>query len=296
MEERFRRFYAGKEVPSVFELELVHKNSGVVPVEVRARFIRDTQGNLTGIQTIHRDISARRALERQRADFLAMLTHDIRNPLGVILGYTEMLRDKAREQDAHWEADVLSRIESSTLTVHSLVTNYLDLSKIEAGQLTLTKQTVAINDILSRVGWQYESESRRQRLTLELHLQQGLPLITGDPGALERVFANLLHNGLKFTPQHGRVTVTSARQNGEVVGAIRDTGSGMAAAEVPTLFEKYRQAEHSKRSQGTGLGLFIVKMLVEAHGGRIEVESTLGVGSCFSVFFPVAAPGGPRGG
>src|SRR5262245_59286711 len=206
-----------------------------------------------------------------------------------------MLREKAREQDAHWEADVLSRIESSALTVHSLVTNYLDLSKIEAGQLTLTKQAVVINDVLSRVGRQYESESRRQRLTLELHLQQGLPPITGDPGALERVFANLLHNGLKFTPQQGRVTVTSARQNGEVVAAIRDTGSGMAAAEIPTLFEKYRQAEHPKRSQGTGLGLFIVKMLVEAHGGRIEVESTPGVGSCFSVFLPVAAPGGPRG-
>ncbi|HKA53273.1 MAG TPA: PAS domain-containing sensor histidine kinase [Candidatus Binatia bacterium] len=296
MEERFRRFYAGEEVPSVFEIELVHKNGGVVPAEVRARFIRDAEGNLTGIQTIHRDISARRALEQQRADFLAMLTHDIRNPLGVILGYTEMLREKAREQDAHWEADVLSRIESSALTVHSLVTNYLDLSKIEAGQLTLTKQAVVINDVLSRVGRQYESESRRQRLTLELHLQQGLPPITGDPGALERVFANLLHNGLKFTPQQGRVTVTSARQNGEVVAAIRDTGSGMAAAEIPTLFEKYRQAEHPKRSQGTGLGLFIVKMLVEAHGGRIEVESTPGVGTCFSVFFPMTTPGGPQGG
>ncbi|MBI3796918.1 MAG: PAS domain S-box protein, partial [Deltaproteobacteria bacterium] len=158
MEERFRRFYAGEEIPSVFELELVHKDGSVVPVEVRARFIRDAQGNFTGFQTIHRDITARKALERQRADFLAMLTHDIRNPLGVILGYTEMLRDSARERAAKRDDGLRDRIEVSAFTVHSLVTNYLERSRIEAGQLTLVQESLAINDILSRVGKQYESE------------------------------------------------------------------------------------------------------------------------------------------
>ncbi|HEV8718657.1 MAG TPA: HAMP domain-containing sensor histidine kinase [Candidatus Binatia bacterium] len=218
-----------------------------------------------------------------------MLTHDIRNPLGVILGYTEMLREKAIEQQARWEEDILSRVETSALTIHSLVTNYLDLSKIEAGQLTLAKQSVAINDVLSRVGRQYERESRRRHLTMELQLQEELPLIEGDPAALERVFANLVHNGLKFTPQQGRVTITSAQRNGEVMTTISDTGSGMVAAEIPGLFEKYRQAKHAKQVQGTGLGLFIVKTLVEAHDGRIEVQSTPGVGTCISVFLPVTA-------
>jgi PAS domain S-box-containing protein len=293
-EERFRRFSAGEEVPAVFELELVHKNGGVVPVEVRARFIRDAEGNLIGIQTVHRDISARKMLEQQRADFLAMLTHDIRNPLSVILGYTEMLRETARERQTHGEEDILSRIEISALTVHSLVTNYLDLSKIEAGQLSLAKQPVAINDVLSRVGRQYERESRRQRLTLELRLQEKLPFIEGDPAALERVFANLVHNGIKFTPQQGRVTITSARQNGEVMAAVSDTGPGIAAAEIPELFEKYRQAKHAKQAQGTGLGLFIVRTLVEAHGGRIEVGGTPEGGTCFSVFLPVTPTVGRR--
>src|SRR5262249_17894640 len=161
---------------------------------VRARFIRDGQGTITGFQTIHRDMTARKALERQRSDFLAMLTHDMRNPLTVILGYTEMLRESARERAAKRDENLLDRIEASTLTGHWLVTNYLELSKIEAGQLLLVQDPLAINDILQRVGRQYESEARRRQLTLQLRLQDSLPNITGDPVALERVFANLLHN------------------------------------------------------------------------------------------------------
>ena len=288
-EERTRRFLAGERVGSIFEGEQVRKDGSVVPVEVRTRAIRDREGRPIGFQGIYRDISARKALERQRADFLAMLTHDIRNPLAVILGYTEMLRERAREQGADWEENLLNRIESSALTVHSLVTNYLDLSKIEAGQLSLAKRSLVINDILRRVGRQYESESRRRHLTLQVHLQEGLPFVEGDPVALERVFANLLHNGLKFTPEQGRVTVTSAQRDREVMAAISDTGPGMAAAEIPLLFEKYWRAEHSKLQEGAGLGLFIVKALVEAHSGRVEVESTPGVGTCFSVFLPATA-------
>jgi signal transduction histidine kinase len=160
----------------------------------------------------------------------------------------------------------------------------------------LAKRSLAINDILSRVGRQYESESRRRRLTLEIHLQEELPFIEGDPAALERVFANLLHNGLKFTPEQGRVAIASAQRDGEVIATVSDTGPGIATAEIPMLFEKYWQAEDTKQQQGTGLGLYIVKTLVEAHGGRIEVESTPGVRTCFSVFLPVTAPAEQREG
>jgi two-component system, OmpR family, phosphate regulon sensor histidine kinase PhoR len=296
MEERFRRFYAGEEIPSVFELELVGKDGGIVPEEVRARFIKDAQGNITGLQTIHRDISARKALERQRADFLAMLTHDIRNPLGVILGYTEMLRDSARARAAQRDENFLDRIEASALTVHALVTNYLELSKIEAGQLTLVPESLAINDILGRVGRQYESEARRRQLTLQLRLQDGLPNIAGDPVALERIFANLLHNALKFTPGAGQVTISSAQQNGAVVASVTDTGPGIAAQEIPLLFERYKQSQTSRNREGAGLGLFIVKSLVAAHHGRLEVKSTPGTGTCFSVFLPALASGQPHEG
>jgi PAS domain S-box-containing protein len=288
MEERFRRFYAGEKVSSVFDLELVRKDGSVVPVEVRARFIRDGEGNLIGIQTIHRDMSVRKALEEQRADFLAMLTHDIRTPLQVILGYSELLLDEAQAHNRTWEADVLLRLRSSTLTVSSLVANYLDFSKIEKGRLELTTRPLALNHILRQIKEQYEAEARRRRVTLHLQLQEDLSTIHGDPLALERVFANLLQNALKFTPEAGQVTVRSAQDDGEVIAAIADSGPGIAPEELPLLFEKYRRTEEGKKREGTGLGLFIVKSLVEAHGGRVEVESIVGVGSCFRVFLPTA--------
>jgi len=292
--ERIRRALAGERLPPTFELEVVNKNGKVVPVEARACLIRNPEGFPIGYQGIYRDITERKALEQQRADFLAMLSHDIRNPLGVILGYAEMLLEEEAVQQAAGAADLLERILSNALTVHSLVTNYLDLTRIEAGQLILAKRPLRLNDLLLRVGRQYEAEARRRRIRLEYQLQLDLPLIEADAVALERVFANLLHNALKFTPQGGQVTIRSTLAAGEVVAAIADTGPGIRAEDIPLLFEKYRRTDQEESPSGTGLGLFIVRSVVTAHGGRVAVDSTPGVGTCFSVFLPVETPGGKR--
>jgi signal transduction histidine kinase len=183
--------------------------------------------------------------------------------------------------------EILGRIRSSGLTVHSLVANYLDLSRIETGQLILRKELLQLNDLLLQVGRQYEAEARQRRLALDIRLQTNLPPVTADAVALERVFANLLHNALKFTPTGGQVTIHSTQNDKGVVVAVADTGPGLAPEEIPLLFEKYQKAEHSKHQAGTGLGLFIVKSIVEAHEGRISVDSTPGTGTCFSVFLPI---------
>lgn len=291
VEERARRFLAGEKLPSAtFEAELVRKDGQIVPVEARTRAIRDSGGKPIGFQGMYRDISARKALERQRADFLAMITHDIKNPLWVILGCSEILLEKVREHGtvSGEVEDLLERLRNNALTVHSLVTNYLDLSRIESGHLTLAKKPLAINDVLHQVQQQYEIEARRRRINLRLRLQQNLPPVEGDPLALARVFANLVHNALKFTPERSQVTISSAWQHGEVVGTVTDAGPGIALEKIPLLFEKYKQAGAISHQEGTGLGLFIAKTLVEAHGGRIEVVNLPDHGARFSVFLPAA--------
>ena len=289
IEDRSKKAQQGESVAPTFELELVRKDGDVVPVECQLRYIRDKAGKPTGLYATYRDLSAKKERERQRTEFIAMLSHDIKNPLGVILGYTDLLLEEMGEQGRVEEKGVLERIRINALTVHSLVVNYLNFSKIEAGQLTLTKESLLLNDVVQLVGQRYETEARRRNIVLTFALQPDLPQILGDPLALERVVTNLLHNALKFTPESGCVTLRTRADDGAIVVAVEDTGPGIAEAALSDLFQKFRRATKNGYHEGMGLGLFISKELVEAHGGHIDVKSTLGQGSCFSVCLPLGS-------
>ncbi|MBI3248871.1 MAG: PAS domain S-box protein [Deltaproteobacteria bacterium] len=285
-EEQTRRFLAGERTPSIFEAEQMRQDGSIVPVEVRTRAIRDKNGKPIGFQGVYRDISARKALERQRADFLAMLTHDIKNPLGVILGYSEMLLEMLQSQGRAEESALVEKLKSSAFTVHSLVNNHLDLSRIEAGAVALAKSPLDLGSLLMRVGRQYEAGARRRQLSFHFSLQDEPITVVGDGVALERVFANLVQNAVKFTPAAGQVTLSLTREKALAIATVADTGPGIAPEEIPSLFEKYQRAKASAAQEGVGLGLFIAKSLVEAHNGHIEVQSVLGHGTSFRVTLP----------
>jgi PAS domain S-box-containing protein len=247
------------------------------------------------IQCNVRDISARKQLEQQRADFVATLTHDIRSPLGVVASYTELALETSGVPAEVRE--FLAAIERSVQTLLSLVANYLQHSQIDADGVRLMKQPLDVNALLERVCRPWQAECARRHLTLELRLLfPDLGLMNGDPAALERVFTNLVHNALKFTPDGGRITVESKQDGANVVVVITDTGPGIAAKEVPNLFVRYRRMSGRRSHEGAGLGLFIVKALVEGHGGSVRVVSRRGTGSSFVVVLPITPQpqqGGP---
>ena len=230
-----------------------------------------------------------KSLDQQRAEFLSMLTHDIKNPLSVIVGYADMLAEQLTAHGLTEAAEMCGMMTSNVLAVQSLVSNYLYLSTREAGGLQLPRKPVAIHDVLRSVAGRYAAEAQQRRIRLEMRMAENAPPVAGNPEALERIFANLVDNALKFTPASGEVTLGSEFLNGEVIVTVSDTGPGIAQEELPLIFEKYLRAAKDQFRTGVGLGLFIVQQLVNAHGGRIEVASTPGISTRFSVCLPAAS-------
>ena len=225
--------------------------------------------------------------ERVKMELVAALAHDIKSPLGIIMGYTERLTDQISGDRANADKiDALDRIQENAQRIVNLVTGFLEASKAEAGKLEIARRPVAVNPLLEQVARQLESDVRKKNLALELRLDDRLPDLTGDSAQLERVFWNLLGNAIKFTPAGGKVTVSSARQDGVAAVSIRDTGIGIQPEDLPLLFTQFRRLNSAAKIDGTGLGLFIVKTIVEAHRGTVQAESPAGGGSNFTVRIP----------
>src|SRR5439155_25012956 len=210
---------------------------------------------------VFRDCSERQALDQLRADFLSMITHDIKTPLTVILGYTELLTE-AESRPADMPPDILAHIRESGEKIHTLVSNFLDVSRIEAGRLVLDRRVIDLGGVVTQAVDQLAWSARRKGLALSVE-SGTLPAVVADESQMERVVGNLVGNAIKYTAAGGAVRVTTGRHNGHVTVAVRDTGRGIPAHELPHLFEKYRRVRDKNRTEGTGLGLFIAKTIVE---------------------------------
>lgn len=233
------------------------------------------------------ELSAYKEVVQRQTEFLSMLSHEIRAPLGSILGYIEILTDELEKTENHAVDDLLGRLSHNARMLQFLIVNYLDFHNVDIKPLKLTPQPLQINALLQGVLQDYEPEAKRAQITLQGHWQELLPLLVGDKMALERVVGNLLYNALKYTPKGGVVTVSSRLDGDEICVSVTDTGPGIVPEEAAALFEKYYQAPSTASLAGSGLGLYIVKKFVEAHGGRITVTNTPPAGSCFQVWLPI---------
>ena len=264
------------------------KDGEIFEAYLAASVLHNTNGEVAGIMGISRDITSRKALERQRTEMLTMLTHDIKSPLGGILACADLVLEGVQRHGLSEEKELVERLRSNVFMIDALVTNYLDFSRIEAGHLTLVKRPVCLQDIVRRVSLQYETAARRKGVAFTVDEPARPVTVEGDTLALGRVVTNLVDNAVKFTPEGGCVRVDITQQAEEGTVEVSDTGNGIGAGELPLIFEKYRRVVGSRQRDGSGLGLYIVKALVEAHRGRVTVESTVGRGSSFSVILPLS--------
>jgi len=226
--------------------------------------------------------------ERFKRRLVAVLAHDIKNPLGIIMGYAETVASRLeRRPETQEDIESLERIQSNAQRIVKLVTGFLDASRVEAGKMELPRSPVQLNHLIREVGQQQMGDLQKKNVSLSVDLDDRLPEIMGDEAQLDRVLWNLVGNAVKFAPRGGKITVTSRLENRHVCVSIKDTGKGIPRDEVPLLFSEFRRLSGTAKIEGTGLGLFIVKTIVEAHGGTVDVESQEGQGSTFTIRFPV---------
>ncbi len=226
---------------------------------------------------------------RIKDEFLATLSHELRSPLQPLLNWAYLLRSPNLDPASAERA--LDAIERSTKTLGQLIEDLLDVSRIVTGKLRLVARPVRVQAVVRAAMEAVEAAALAKSVTLETRIEADLPAVMGDPDRLQQVLWNLLSNGIKFTPKGGRVTVTVAGRNSEVTLTVADTGAGIKREFLPHVFERFRQAESSTNRAygGLGLGLAIVRHLVELHGGSVAVQSEgEGQGATFSVRLPVA--------
>jgi signal transduction histidine kinase len=245
------------------------------------------------------------AVSLRKSTFLANWSHELRTPLNAILGFADLLRDQTGGPLTVKQARYTDHIQASGRYLLTLINDLLDLSKVEANKLILRPEPFAFSEALAAAVQGIQPLADTKGLTVMLNADLAPAVLTADPVRFKQILYNLLSNAVKFTPEGGRITVTARRTGrqeagggGEVVDiAVTDTGIGITAEDLPTLFERFRQLETTKQTQGSGLGLALTKQLVELHGGTMTAASAgPGQGSCFTVRLPLAPPASQRTG
>lgn len=243
------------------------------------------------------DLSELRRMERVRKDFIANISHELRTPLASVRLLAETL-EEAIDTDPDQAQTFVEKIEMETQHLSSLVTELLELSRIESGLIPMSIEPVVAEQLVREVMARMLPQAQRHRVELSTEIQQGKTPVAADSKHIARVLVNLAHNAIKFTSSGGHVVIgTAAEEGGQRQRFyVRDTGVGIRPDELPRIFERFYKADRARSKniyigpggEGTGLGLAIAKHVIEAHGGRISVESTVGKGSTFCFTLPVA--------
>jgi two-component system phosphate regulon sensor histidine kinase PhoR len=239
----------------------------------------------SGSLLLAQDLTRLRRLETVRRDFVSNLSHELRTPLASLRALAETLQDGALD-DPPAARRFVDQIQTEVDALTQMANELLELSKIESGRFSLERSPVAASDLLASAARRMQVQAERAKISLRVECAD-VPYVQVDSQRLEQVLVNLIHNAVKFTRPGGEVLLIAEQVPGDVRFAVRDTGIGIPADEVPRIFERFYRVDKSRTGSGTGLGLSIARHIVEAHGGKIWAESVEGKGSTFFFSIPL---------
>jgi PAS domain S-box-containing protein len=275
--------------------QIHYLNVNGMPIYDAAGAFRGYRGTAQDItQQVAAEAEIRRArleaegANRAKTEFLANISHELRTPLNAILGFSEIMEGQLLGSLSERYQTYAADIHRSGQYLHGLVTNILDLSRIEMNQVHLDEEEIEIGELIESSVAMLRIRADEQAVRLTAEMTAGLPRVRCDRLRLKQALINLMANAIKFTPKYGSVTVTARREGEGLALSVVDTGIGMRPEDIPTALEPFRQIEPqiNRRHEGVGLGLALTKALVERHGGRLELVSALGMGTTATIHLP----------
>jgi two-component system phosphate regulon sensor histidine kinase PhoR len=275
---------------SLVESTVGTKRGETIPVRMNVAALFDENGDLIGGVESFQDISALKSLERERNNLISTFAHDMKSSLTIIGGFVLRLLHKADTLDDQKEQRYLEIIRDESGKLDMLTSDFLEFARLQTGKLKLNLSATSLDKELMELCEAYQPRVSSAGLTLKLENENALPPIHGDPRQLRRVFTNLLDNAVKFSSKGGNVIVSTTTDASEIRISVKDQGMGISADELPFIFDAFHRGKASEKVNGFGLGLAAVKAIVEAHSGRVLVESQIGKGSTFTVVLPLFSP------
>lgn len=268
------------------------------PVEVLRRVsvtslpIADESGGPRGAVVLFHDVTQLQQLEQVRREFVSNVSHELRTPLSIFRGYLETLLDEPA-LPADERERILRVLEKHSTRLHSLVDDLLSLARLEAPDPQFNFARIPLGEFLHHVARDWEKRAATKQLAIAQEIASDLPTVEADEARLEEVMYNLLDNAMKYSPTNSCITI-SAMRDGEnaITISVSDEGAGIAAADLPRIFERFYRADKARSREvgGTGLGLAIVKHIAQLHGGNVAAESQLGRGTTIRVTLPLSHP------
>lgn len=254
-----------------------------------APFRGRTKENLGTVTVLH-NITALKKMDQMKSDFVSMVSHEIRSPMNSLLMQLKIISDGLAGTVTAKQQEILQRASEKILNLNNLVTELLDLSRIESGLISHEKEQVDMGKLLSNQQVFHSPYAGDKNISITLDCQENLPSILANEQNMEEVFSNLITNAIKYSPEGSSVHITAAKENEYLKIQVSDTGYGISKEELGNIFTRfYRVKDSNTRTiQGTGLGLAIVKSIIESHHGKISVTSEVNKGTTFTVLLPLA--------